>query len=201
MKQIFRGPTAGKSIATSGFDVIAVALCINSGQVMDEVSVRCPIRTTDQKFKFRKVVVNIGENIWKVLIAVLHDLCGLILGRHGHEGVLPGLDKFLQAIRRRLNQRLKYTDFVLKPDIDGIGAGSSLLGNHTERCTFKSLLQELLLGTFQYFFIDTGYLRFSIETPDPIQRQQNIITSFHNGVIIISHSFHLVNCKIEEKEN
>lgn len=61
MKQIFRGPTAGKRIATGGFDVITVALCINSGQVMDEISVRCPIRTTDQKFEFRKVIVNIGR--------------------------------------------------------------------------------------------------------------------------------------------
>ena len=95
MKQIFRGPTAGKRIATGGFDVITVALCINSGQVMDEISVRCPIRTTDQKFEFRKVIVNIGENIRKMLIAVLHDLCRLILRRHRPEGVLPDPNKFL----------------------------------------------------------------------------------------------------------
>ena len=107
------------------------------------------------------MIVDVGKNIRKVLVAVLHDLFGLLPGRHGAESVLPGLDNLLQPIRCRLDQRLKYTNLVLKADIDRIGTGPRFLSNHAERGPFESFFQELLLGTFQYFFIDTGYLRFS----------------------------------------
>ena len=128
---------------------------------MYEIGVSRSIRATNQKLNFRKVIVDIGKNIRKMLVTVLQDLCGLLLRGHGPESVLPGLDDLLQTIRGRLDQRLKYTNLVLKADIDRIGTGPRFLGDYAKRGPFKSLLQELLLGTFQYFFIDTGYLRFS----------------------------------------